>query len=234
MRYDWYQQDSVSLYGRLGLAYWDVEKQVLSSEKLTANGFSPLGEVGVNYHVTPDLKLSAGYQYIYGIGSSNTGEYDSHGVMIGLSYTFGNSKVKAVESAAPASEETAVVEPSPQVQTFSPKRFDITFSSDATTLSNEATEQLSQASAILTHYSQPQAVVVGHADATGSEAHNQALSEARAQTVANKLIESGVDSEQVAWRGEGETNPIADNRTSQGRAENRRVEVLIPSFQFQE
>ncbi|MDC8856111.1 OmpA family protein, partial [Shewanella algae] len=80
---------------------------------------------------------------------------------------------------------------------------------------------------------QSRAVVVGHTDSTGSEVYNQALSERRAQSVVNQLIDLGVAQGQLEWQGEGESHPIADNHTADGRAQNRRVEVVIPSFQFQ-
>lgn len=91
LRYDWYVQDALSLYGRLGAAYWDVKKREPSYDELNANGFSPLGEVGVNYHISPNLRLSAGYQFIGSIGRSNTGQYDSHGGLISFAYTFGRA-----------------------------------------------------------------------------------------------------------------------------------------------
>ncbi|MCT7948094.1 OmpA family protein, partial [Shewanella septentrionalis] len=60
------------------------------------------------------------------------------------------------------------------------------------------------------------------------------ISEHRAQAVVNKLIELGVTPTQLEWRGEGESQPVADNNTAEGRAANRRVEITITSFQFQE
>lgn len=75
-----------------------------------------------------------------------------------------------------------------------------------------------------------QIVLVGHTDDTGDSALNQNLSERRARTVA-KLFESrGVPVGKVYYRGSGETDPIADNSSEEGRAKNRRVEVIeLPS-----
>lgn len=101
LRYDWYLQGNLSLYGRLGAAYWDMEKTQLSSNESDATGFSPLGEVGVNYHFNPNLGLSAGYQYIDSIGKSNTGKYDSHGLLVSLAYTFGNEAQPALVKSTP-------------------------------------------------------------------------------------------------------------------------------------
>ena len=69
--------------------------------------------------------------------------------------------------------------------------------------------------------------VYGHTDSTGSDSYNQTLSERRAQAVSNYLTGRGVSSARIRWQGFGETAPIADNTTEQGRALNRRVEIKI-------
>lgn len=69
--------------------------------------------------------------------------------------------------------------------------------------------------------------VYGHTDSTGSDSYNQTLSERRAQAVANYLGSRGVSNARIRWQGFGETAPIADNTTAQGRALNRRVEIKI-------
>ena len=71
--------------------------------------------------------------------------------------------------------------------------------------------------------------VVGHTDATGSESYNQQLSERRAQAVRSELIRDGVPAERLSAIGRGEGEPRADNATETGRAQNRRVEILIQS-----
>jgi outer membrane protein OmpA-like peptidoglycan-associated protein len=70
-------------------------------------------------------------------------------------------------------------------------------------------------------------MVVGHTDATGSAEYNQSLSERRANAAANFLIQQGMSADQVQTLGLGESEPIADNETDAGRAENRRVEVAV-------
>ncbi|EKO3605448.1 OmpA family protein [Vibrio metschnikovii] len=234
LRYDWYIKNDLSLYGRVGVAYWDMEKTQFSQHRLDATGFSPLGEVGVNYHFTPNLRLSAGYQYIDSIGDSNTGKYDSHGFLVGLAYSFGSSSLKDTPV---VSESILVVEKveelSPQTFTFSAKNTEDFLGFDSTQLSDDFVQSLREVASVLTSHPQARAIVVGHTDSIGSEAYNQALSERRAQAVVSQLVDLGVSREQLEWRGEGELYPIADNLTADGRAQNRRVEVIIPSFQFQ-
>ncbi len=69
--------------------------------------------------------------------------------------------------------------------------------------------------------------VIGHTDSTGSDAHNQKLSEKRAEKVKSMLIEQGVDSSRVTSEGMGEKMPIASNKTKEGRAENRRIDIEL-------
>ena len=69
--------------------------------------------------------------------------------------------------------------------------------------------------------------IYGHTDNTGSRAVNQKLSEERAQAVANYLIGQKVDPVRITTRGLAYDSPIADNSTEEGRAQNRRVEILI-------
>ncbi|MGC9457688.1 MAG: OmpA family protein [Halothiobacillaceae bacterium] len=67
--------------------------------------------------------------------------------------------------------------------------------------------------------------VVGHTDSIGTAEYNQGLSERRANTVRDYMIDKGVPAAKIEARGEGEANPIADNSTREGRAKNRRVDV---------
>jgi outer membrane protein OmpA-like peptidoglycan-associated protein len=69
--------------------------------------------------------------------------------------------------------------------------------------------------------------VDGYTDASGSDAYNLHLSQARADAVANVLIEAGMPREAIHSRGLGKQNPVADNSTAAGRAENRRVALIV-------
>ena len=70
-------------------------------------------------------------------------------------------------------------------------------------------------------------IAVGHTDAVGSDAYNQKLSIARAESVKNFLTSKGVEKNRVYTEGKGEKSPVADNKTAEGRAKNRRVEVEV-------
>ena len=69
--------------------------------------------------------------------------------------------------------------------------------------------------------------IVGHADSKGSAEDNMLLSEQRANTVRDYLVSKGLDASIVETKGMGDTSPIADNDTAEGRAKNRRVEILV-------
>ncbi len=68
--------------------------------------------------------------------------------------------------------------------------------------------------------------VEGHTDSIGSEAYNQRLSERRAQAVRDYMIENGISPGRIATRGFGKSRPVASNKTAEGRAQNRRVEII--------
>jgi adhesin transport system outer membrane protein len=73
-------------------------------------------------------------------------------------------------------------------------------------------------------------IATGHTDSVGSDAYNQRLSVARAEAVKAYLVSNGVDVKRVRAVGKGESEPVADNATAEGRAKNRRVEVLVQSL----
>jgi OOP family OmpA-OmpF porin len=70
-------------------------------------------------------------------------------------------------------------------------------------------------------------VAVGHTDSVGTDAYNQKLSERRAAAVKAYLVSKGVAANRVYTEGKGEKSPVADNKTKEGRAKNRRVEIEV-------
>lgn len=68
--------------------------------------------------------------------------------------------------------------------------------------------------------------IIGHTDSTGPAAYNQGLSERRAQSAADYLSGKGISSSKMTVKGMGESSPVADNATREGRAMNRRVEII--------
>src|SRR5690606_15983797 len=70
-------------------------------------------------------------------------------------------------------------------------------------------------------------LIEGHTDSQGSANLNQALSQRRAEAVRDALVQEGVDASRLRARGVGADRPVADNATAAGRAENRRVEIVV-------
>jgi outer membrane protein OmpA-like peptidoglycan-associated protein len=70
-------------------------------------------------------------------------------------------------------------------------------------------------------------LVVGHTDAQGTDAQNQKLSEDRAKAVRNYLVSQGIDQDRIRSEGKGKSQPLTDNTSAEGRANNRRVEIIL-------
>jgi outer membrane protein OmpA-like peptidoglycan-associated protein len=104
---------------------------------------------------------------------------------------------------------------------------DILFDLNKADLRHEAQLVISKLAGILLMMPELQIRTEGHTDSTGSMAYNQQLSESRAASVKALLISQGVTPDRVSSVGYGETKPIADNDSADGRKANRRVEVVI-------
>lgn len=106
---------------------------------------------------------------------------------------------------------------------------DLLFDIDSTYVRPDLQRDLSVVARSLLEYPDSTVEVVGHTDNSGSAAYNQDLSERRARAVAGILIGEGVPARRVVAFGRGEDQPIASNYTPEGRAQNRRVEIIIRS-----
>ena len=128
-----------------------------------------------------------------------------------------NRRVEVVVVAEPRALDTIRF---PSVALFPRRSAEITEQGQAILEKNreESRELLSRASYI---------EVVGHTDDVGDDAYNQELSEQRANAVRDYLVGAGVDGSKIVTVGMGESLPVASNTTDEGRAENRRVDVLV-------
>jgi outer membrane protein OmpA-like peptidoglycan-associated protein len=104
---------------------------------------------------------------------------------------------------------------------------DVLFDSGQYTLKPAARERLARVSGIVLAYPDLRLEIEGHTDSIGSDEFNQALSEKRAGTVRDYLVDAGVPINSVIARGLGKNNPVADNATAAGRKLNRRVEMIV-------
>ena len=104
---------------------------------------------------------------------------------------------------------------------------DLLFATDSAALNATLVRDIQAVGANLVNYPNQRIEVIGHTDNTGPAAWNADLSLRRATAVAQVLIGAGVPASRVTTRGMGEDRPVASNLTPEGRAQNRRVEILI-------
>ncbi len=103
----------------------------------------------------------------------------------------------------------------------------VTFDVDSAAIRPEFFTPLTNVAQTMNEYPESYIDVIGHTDSTGSTQHNQALSERRAGSVGNFFVSQRVLQQRIVTYGFGETQPIADNSSPQGRQANRRVEIKI-------
>ena len=105
----------------------------------------------------------------------------------------------------------------------------VLFTTGKSTLLPTARDNLARVAAVLQQKGEDKKIVVeGHTDSVGADDKNMKLSQDRANAVRDYLITQGVKSDRISAVGKGETTPIADNSSAEGRANNRRVEIVIP------
>jgi len=104
---------------------------------------------------------------------------------------------------------------------------DILFASGSTSVRPDLQRDLGTIAGNLQAYPNSTIQVIGHTDSDGEAGFNQRLSEGRANAVANILLNAGVSGARVRAEGRGESQPVASNLNAQGKAQNRRVEIVI-------
>lgn len=101
------------------------------------------------------------------------------------------------------------------------------FAYDSDALQSNARTNLQNLANSLQKYPKTEVLIVGHTDATGSDSYNQGLSQRRASSAAAYLRTQGIEGKRLRTAGRGEDEPIESNDTESGRAQNRRVEIVI-------
>ena len=129
---------------------------------------------------------------------------------------------------APAPAKPAAAPPKP-----APVSEKVTFAADAffdfnkSVLKPEAKAKLDDLVSKTSGINLEVIIAVGHTDSKGTDAYNQKLSVARSEAVKAYLVSKGVEPNRVYTEGKGEKQPVADNKTDEGRAKNRRVEIEV-------
>ncbi|CUI04804.1 Outer membrane protein A precursor [Janthinobacterium sp. CG23_2] len=236
-----------SVFGRAGMNYakattrfngnrlFAVTNLSSSERKLNAKaGF------GLEYKFSEALALRGEVErYRVNDAVGNRGDVDLFSV--GLVYKIGRPAAKAApapvepapmpvvptvapEAAQPAAEPVKPMNPVSEKSTFSAEAV---FAFDSAVLRPAGKASLDGLLAKLQGMDADVMITVGHTDSIGRAAYNQKLSLRRAASVKAYLVSKGVDAARVYTEGKGETQPVADNKTAQGRAKNRRVTVEV-------
>ncbi len=134
---------------------------------------------------------------------------------------------------APAPAAAPAPAPAPAAVVVAPTSEKVTFAADAffdfdkSVLKPEGRAKLDDLVSKMGGLNLEVIIAVGHTDSVGSDAYNQKLSIRRSEAVKGYLVSKGVEKNRVYTEGKGEKQPVADNKTAEGRAKNRRVEIEV-------
>ncbi|TOK04618.1 OmpA family protein [Vibrio parahaemolyticus] len=210
--------ERMSLFTRLGGAWQRIDKDFSQMpDSIESSEWNVLSSLGLSYRISQRWSLRGEYQFIDGIGDTDVDQADSHFTSVGLTYHFGQPE--------PVVQEAPVVV-EPQYETVRTP-----ISLDAESLFAFDSAEIKSAGSLdllaqqLRDYPSDTIRIVGYTDSSGPEMYNMGLSERRAQSVADYLVQQGIDASRLTVIGMGENSPVASNETKEGRMQNRRVEV---------
>jgi len=137
--------------------------------------------------------------------------------------------VAAAPAPAPAAAPAPAPAPAPAVATSSKVTYaaDAFFDFDKSVLKPAGKAKLNDLVSKVHDINLEVIIAVGHTDSIGTDAYNQKLSVRRAEAVKAYLVSKGIEKSRVYTEGKGEKQPVADNKTKEGRAKNRRVEIEV-------
>ena len=230
--------DDLDIYGRAGgmvtIAKWKNGGDVRTKSKLgngTKTDLSPVYALGLDYRFDENFSTRLEYQYVQHIHTKTDASPDAGTVSLGITYRLGSPAV-----AAPVEIKTEV------------NRYvlneDVLFAYAKADLKAEGRQALDNLLATLVKInpSESAIVVIGHTDRIGSDNYNQKLSERRAHTVLNYLVQKGVPAEIITSRGMGKSQPVTGTKCNALRgadlkaclAPDRRVEIEVKARNVQE
>ena len=215
----------------------------ISQENLETNNLGVFDYgVGVKYFLTDDLALRGDFRHLVFHDGETLFNYE---YTIGLTYQFGGKK-PVVAEAAVVPKEPAAPEPPPAVEVPeaplepvpaaepAPGRYKycitlhIEFDIDKAVIRQEYRDEVAKVGDFMKQYPTTTAVIEGHSDNVGTAEHNMELSQRRAESVVNYLVENfGIDRSRLSAKGYGFSRPVADNATEEGKQKNRRIEAII-------
>ncbi|MEO8407483.1 MAG: OmpA family protein [Oxalobacteraceae bacterium] len=234
--------DKFSAFARVGVNYAEAKDSFAGTGAVHVLNPNPSKRdtnykfgLGLQYAFTESLAMRAEVErYRINDAIGNKGDIDL--VSVGLIYQIGR-KTSAPALLSTLPEPVAVVsEPQPVAVTPPepvPVSEKVTFAAEAlfdfdkSTVKREGKAALDDLLGKLQGMNTEVVITVGHTDSIGSDAYNQKLSIRRAEAVKAYLVSKGVEASRVYTEGKGKTQPVADNKTAEGRAKNRRVTVEV-------
>ena len=229
--------DDFKLYGLLGVGYMDYTRNVYNDGDLDS-GFGQYG-LGLKYYITDNFATK--------LEARDAIRFDDGNHVLFYTLGFAVDFGKRHADAAPAPVSTAckdadndgvcdnvdrcpgtpagVVVDEYGCEKVIRLNLGVNFATDSSKISPEFMNQIKNVSDVMVAHPDYKVILEGHTDSTGSDAHNQKLSERRAAAVADALKNFGVDASRISSVGYGESKPIASNATKAGRAQNRRVDA---------
>lgn len=193
--------------------------------------------LGVEYKFAPQWSVAG--EWTNNTGKSGVTKLNNDNFTIGVNYYFEKPYVVPPPAPAPApapapvvkKEEPKPVPPAPKETwktVISDKPITIegtSFDTNSAKLKPSADKKLNEVVDFAAKYKEANLVITGYTDSTGSDKLNQSLSARRAESVKAYLVKKGVAASRISTKGEGSAHPVADNKTKEGRAQNRRVEI---------
>jgi OOP family OmpA-OmpF porin len=240
--------EKLSGLGRIGLTYTQARDTFTSTGTVVVTDPNPKNNeanyklgLGLQYDFTPNLGLRGEWErYRINDAVGNQGDVDM--LLVGLVYTFGGGKPVARAAApapapAPRPVAAAVTQPTEPALVIVPVAarsqqycsiLDMQFEINQQSVQREYQAKVDRVGAFMRRYPDTTAVIEGHTDEVGSSADNLRLSQRRAESVVASLVErSGIARPRLQAVGYGETRPVSDNLTEEGKRLNRRINAVI-------
>ncbi len=221
--------EKLSILGKIGALGWKADKtgkELNYTVNEEDKDISLMLGTGLEYRLTRSWGTRIEYQWFDNVGGKDTGGSDINFLTVGLTYSFGSGRAPITESVKPI--PIKIIET--KALTFSELNGNALFAFDSSKLSTNAKLYLQQMLDRLQSNENAELIIIGHTDSLGSETYNQELSMKRAESVSNYFESNGISKNRIQVKGKGESSPIADNKTAEGRSKNRRVNVIAPSF----
>jgi len=175
---------------------------------------------GLSGALSDNLELRVGYQHFFDLDDTS---YNDDGVTVALNWHFRKPRTTTVTQAAPQPESIPIKKE--VTDTF---ELLVQFDFDKSDIKSTYEPQFDMIARVLKESPDKSMTVEGHTDYIGTEEYNQGLSVRRAEAVGKKFIQAyGIASGRISIKGYGETRPVADNNTAEGRTKNRRAIAVI-------